>query len=182
MAFKSLFLNKMEISKEQKIIDKAEIIANTIISQQDFYLSEKCNENHKQLLETMVGAAIWYLPQGIELWTEQISFKAFEKLLSAKKAKDVKLTKDHQFPRKIAASELFKIKWEKVEDPKAEVLRLYRTKYGLFNYVLPDENKRLVKYQKAKIFKSPEDSYNKAGIKLKKLSIKEFKSIYDLKK
>ena len=76
----------MEISKEQKITDKAEIIANTIISQQDFYLSEKCNENHKQLLETMVGAAIWYLPQGIELWTEQISFKAFEKLLSAKKA------------------------------------------------------------------------------------------------
>ena len=54
-----------------------------------------------------------------------------------------------------------------MEDPKAEVLRLYRTKYGLFNYVLPDENKRLVKYQKAKIFKSPEDSYNKAGIKLK---------------
>ena len=41
---------------ENKILDKAEVIARTVMSQQSFYFSENCNKNHKQLLETMVGA------------------------------------------------------------------------------------------------------------------------------
>ena len=59
------------------MFDKAEVIARTVISQQPFYLSDECNDNHRQLLETMIGAAIWYLPQGMDLWTgdNSIAFK-----------------------------------------------------------------------------------------------------------
>lgn len=32
--------------KENKILDKAYVIAKTVMSQQDFYLSEDCNANH----------------------------------------------------------------------------------------------------------------------------------------
>ncbi len=70
----------MNQSSGGKIQDKAEVIGRTVMSQQPFYKSIDCNENHRQLLETMVGAAIWYLPQGKELWTGEISVEAIRKL------------------------------------------------------------------------------------------------------
>ena len=71
----------MNQSSGGKIQDKAEVIARTVMSQQPFYKSIDCNENHRQLLETMVGAAIWYLPQGKELWTGEISVEAIKKIV-----------------------------------------------------------------------------------------------------
>ena len=53
---------KTDFDLNKKILDKAEVIARTVMSQQSFYFSKDCNRNHRQLLETMVGAAIWYLP------------------------------------------------------------------------------------------------------------------------
>tara|TARA_Y100000994_G_scaffold49463_1_gene39027 strand:- start:103 stop:252 length:150 start_codon:yes stop_codon:yes gene_type:complete len=44
----------MNQSSGGKIQDKAEVIARTVMSQQPFYKSIDCNENHRQLLETMV--------------------------------------------------------------------------------------------------------------------------------
>ena len=160
---------------EKKILDKAEVIARTVISQQTFYKSKDCNENHRQLLETMVGAAIWYLPQGKDLWTGKISVDALKKL---SKTKDLtSLTKDHHYPRKVAAAELFKVNWSVIPIKSEEVLNRYRNKYGLYNYVLPEENKKLVKYQKAHLFVSPEDSYQQAGIQLIKLDYSELNLI-----
>ena len=80
------------------------------------------------------------------------------------------LTKDHHYPRKIAAAELFKHEWSTFSSPAEEVLKRYKTIYGRFNFVLPEENKYLVQYQKGKVFVSPEDSYRKAGISLIKIS------------
>ena len=131
-----------------KILDKADVIARTVISQQDFYFSENCNENHKQLLETMIGAAIWYLPQGKELWTGDISIDALKKLFESDKPHKITLTKDHHYPRKVAAAELFKLNWSTFLSPAEEVLQRYQNIYGRYNLVLPEENKRLVKYQK----------------------------------
>ena len=158
----------MNQSSGGKIQDKAEVIARTVMSQQPFYKSIDCNENHRQLLETMVGASIWYLPQGKELWTGEISVEAIKKLSETKLLSS--LTKDHNYPRKVAASELFNVDWSQIAVPHEEVLNRYRTKYGLYNYVLPAENKRLVQFQKGHVFVSPEDSYIQAGIPLRKLS------------
>ena len=160
-----------------KILDKAYVIARTVISQQDFYLSEHCNANHKQLLETMIGAAIWYLPQGKELWTGDISIGALKKLFESNNPQKIKLTKDHHYPRKIAAAELLKLDWSKFLDPSEEVLKRYENKYGCYNLVLPEENKRLVKYQKGIIFISPKDSYLKAGINLRNISEEQLTQI-----
>ena len=151
-------MRKSQKSIENRILDKAEFIARTVISQQPFYFSENCNKNHKQLLETMVGAAIWYLPQSQELWTGNISIKALRKLLNSDTPYKMTLTKDHHYPRKIAAAELFKLEWSTFSSPAEEVLKLYKTIYGRFNFVLPEENKYLVQYQKGKVFVSPEDS------------------------
>ena len=165
----------MNQSSGGKIQDKAEVIARTVMSQQPFYKSIDCNENHRQLLETMVGAAIWYLPQGKELWTGEISVEALKKLSETKKISS--LTKDHKYPRKVAAAELFKIDWSEIPNPCDEIVNRYQRKYGLFNYVTSTENKRLVKYQKGHVFISPEDSYKQAGVLLLNLSDQQLNSI-----
>ena len=94
-------------SYDQQLLDRAEVLARTVISQQSFYQSPDCSDKQRQLLETMVGAAIWYLPQGEDLWTGCISLQALSQLANADKPKSVKLTKDHHFPRKVAAAELW---------------------------------------------------------------------------
>ena len=163
--------------KENKILDKAYVIAKTVMSHQDFYLSEDCNANHKQLLETMIGAAIWYLPQAKELWTGDISIKALKKFFESDNPKKIKLTKDHHYPRKVSAAELFKLNWSTFSNPAEEVLHRYKNIYGRFNFVLPEENKSLVKYQKGHVFVNPEDSYRQACIELRKISQEQLNRI-----
>jgi hypothetical protein len=158
------------ISKDLRLSERADVVARTVLSQQAFYQSEQCSPNQRQLLETMVGAAIWYFPQSEELWTGSISVEALEAMATSQKPKAVKLTKDHHYPRKVAAAELFALNWTEVDDPAAEMLQRYLNCYGQFNYVLPEENKRLVKYQKTHTFISPADAYEQAGIGLKQLS------------
>ena len=125
----------------------------------------------------MVGAAIWYLPQSKELWTGDISIDALKKLFVSDNPKKIKLTKDHHFPRKVAASELFKLDWSTFSSPAEEVLKRYKNIYGRFNFVLPEENKRFVKFQKGSVFKSPEDAYKKAGIYLRNITVEQLKQI-----
>ena len=168
---------KTDFDLNNKILDKAEVIARTVMSQQSFYFSKDCNRNHRQLLETMVGAAIWYLPQGKDLWTGNISIDALKKLFESDEPQKVTLTKDHHYPRKVAAAELFKLDWSKFLKPNEEVLTRYQKIYGRFNFVLPEENKRLVQYQKGHIFVSPENSYEQAGILLRQLTQEQLNAI-----
>lgn len=125
----------------------------------------------------MVGAAIWYFPQSDELWTGMISVDALRAFMGTAGSKVVKLTKDHHYPRKVAAAELFSLNWASINDPAEEVLRRYLDCYGKFNLVLPEENKRLVKHQKTHSFVSPEHAYGQAGIELKQLSRPLLKAI-----
>jgi hypothetical protein len=162
---------------DQRLAERAEVVARTVMSQQPFFQSELCSDNQRQLLETMVGAAIWYFPQSHDLWTGGISVEALTALAQSRRPKSVKLTKDHHYPRKVAAAELFAIDWSVVSDPGAEVLRRYLEGYGQFNYVLPEENKRLVTYQRTSNFVSPDQAYNQAGIELRTLSRPLLKAI-----
>mgnify|MGYP006269269801 CR=1 FL=1 len=162
---------------DRRLLERAEVVARTVISQQPFYASAACTPNQRQLLETMVGAALWYLPQSDALWTGFLSSAALQALASAPEPKSVKLTKDHHYPRKVAAAELFAIAWQELPDAAIEVGNRYLQVYGRFNYVLPEENKRLVKYQKTHSFVSPEVAYQQAGIALHKLSRPLLKAI-----
>ena len=170
-------MDNFDSNFKTKILDKADVIARTVMSQQEFYFSKDCNASHKQLLETMIGAAIWYLPQGKELWTGDISIDALKKIFESNEPQKITLTKDHHYPRKVAAAELFKLDWSTFLSPAEEVLKRYQNIYGRYNLVLPEENKRLVKYQKGIIFINPEDSYRKAGIYLRNLTEEQLTKI-----
>ena len=52
-----------------------------------------------------------------------ISVDALKAFVGTAGSKAVKLTKDHHYPRKVAAAELFSLKWTTIDDPAQEVLR-----------------------------------------------------------
>ena len=61
---------------ESKIRNRCDAILNIILKTQPDYYRYKNNSiysEHLSLVETMIGAAIWYLPQNNELWTGYIS-------------------------------------------------------------------------------------------------------------
>ncbi len=168
-------LEDMGPQKFSKMRDKAEVIARTVVSQVDFYHSADCNANHRQLLETMIGAAIWYLPQGQLFWTGRVSVGALYAIAESSEPQRVKLTQDHEYPRKMAANQLFNVDWSEVPDATEFIITRYVEVYGRFNYVLPVENKKLVPYQKIDRFRSPMQSYRQAGVELRNVTPDELK-------
>ena len=140
----------------QKVKNKCEALLNLIIGIQPFY--HKSNNETKGFIETTIGAAIFYLPKkNSVLFTGKISKEALSKN---------EKSEDHLYPRKIAASELLDIKWDKKKDPIQSLANLFIEKYGKYNYVSKSENKKLIKYQKIGVFNSPEKAYQSAGIEL----------------
>jgi hypothetical protein len=161
-------------SQERKIFEKAEILGQMILAMRKIYDAAKPDQ--KKLMETMVGAAIFYFPRSEKLWTNKISQKALDHLKSYGTTKG--LTKDHQYPRKEAGRELLTGQSGSSENITVEVCDLYRNKYGRHNWVTKSENRKLVPFQKEGIFITPEGAYKKAAITLLKLSINEFKALH----
>jgi len=148
---------------ENKLKEKCHVLRKCIISLSEIYHDANTNDNQRRLIETMIGAAIWYLPN-LDLWTGKISEEAYK--LINKGTPRSKLTKEHEFPRKLAAKEVLTLELNNLMKSEVKLFELYTNKYGKWNLVTPKENKMLGKFQKDTVFISPEDSYAKAGIRL----------------
>lgn len=149
---------------KNKLKDKCCVLTKCIISLSEIYHDTNTNEDQKNLIETMIGAAIWYLPSDSDLWTGRISEEADKLIKQGVSAS--KLTKEHEFPRKIAAKELLTSELNNLKKSEFRLLELYEAKFGKFNLTTRQENKILSKFQKDTIFVSSVSSYSKAGIKL----------------
>lgn len=118
-------------------------------------LWDKSDEYSKSFIETTIGASIFYLPTNKTTFSGYISEQASQL--------DKKLwVKEHQFPRKITASMLF----QSLPKTINELIHIFNTQYGIWNYVTKKENSLLKKYQKSSEFKNPTESYELANIKL----------------
>lgn len=144
-----------------KLREKCAVLADMILKLKPIHSCESTTPAQLQLLETVVGAAIWYLPRVPQLWTGKASIAAVHLLESG----DYKgVSKDHQTPRKVAARMLLKL-----SDPELtaeNIERLYLEDIGHFNLVTKAENRALMRYQRAHVFASPQQSYADAGIQL----------------
>jgi hypothetical protein len=116
----------------------------------------------KALIETMIGAAIWYIPKPAGAWTGMISRKALERFHPENPTNSCKLSEEHVYPRKIAALRLL----QNLQLTPEEMESIYRNEYGRLHYITPEENKAVIPFQKADIFTSPDDAYKNAGIDL----------------
>ena len=158
---------------KNKLMERCDILEKLVIQISDLYNSDETSVDQKKLIETIIGAAIWYLPHGKKYWTNKISKEAFNGL---NKNRNAKMTKEHQFPRKLSAKELLnnRVKFEKNE---TSILKLYEEKYAKFNYVTPQENKKISKYQREDVFVDIETAYANAEIELIEISDEEFKKL-----
>lgn len=142
---------------------RAEVLAKVVACIADLYHDGNLDEGQKGLLETLLGAGIWYLPSGKELFSGKISKAALEQIAINP---NIKLVEEHGFPRKVAGKSLF---YEHLEDLKSDHTKLYNLyldKMGRYNLVLKEENNKLKKFQKTHLFISEEEAYQSAGIEL----------------
>ena len=148
---------------EKKLKERCSILRKCIINLFEIYHNVNTNEDQRKLIETMIGVAIFYLPNA-DLWTGKGSEEALKLLKQGEPIS--KLTREHEFPRKLAAKEVLTSELNNLEESEDRLFELYTDKYGKWNYVTKKENNILKKFQKEASFISSTDSYLKAGIKL----------------
>ena len=88
-----------------------------------------------------------------------------------------KLTADHEYPRKIAAADLLAKYLSADTNLREELLPLYLSRYGGFNYITPRENRALMCYQRIEKVIDPLTVYGKAGVKLVSITRAELSKI-----
>jgi hypothetical protein len=140
---------------DEKIRERCEALIAVVQGVRPFY--QQATEYNKAFIETTVGAALFYLPTRKSLWTGKISREAKER---------GEKSPDHPFPRKIAAAEILSMDWKNDTDPVNSLSKLYKEKYGVYNYVSKRENKALQQVQKKGLFTTPEEAYEQVGIEL----------------
>jgi hypothetical protein len=147
----------------EKLQVQCAVLEKLIVNSAEIY--NEATDSQKALIATTIGAAIFYLSTGKQLYSGKISEKAYEALRHNPKTK---LTKDHCFPRKKAGEELLTLHYEKIRDGHVHLIDLYLEEYGKYNFVLPEENKALIKFQKTAEFRN---AYQEAGIHLIEMPI-----------
>lgn len=126
----------------------------------------------KAFIETLIGAALWYIPKPQNAWTGKMSLAAIRDFDPTKKTKP-KVSEEHVFPRKIAAKKLLLMK--NLTKPKFR--KLYRGKLGKIHYITPSENRYLIPFQKSGVFDETKNIYRTVGIKLITISVQELQKI-----
>ena len=67
--------------KRDLLKEKAQVMSEIILATVNIYNSGNLSESQKGLMETLLGAGIWYLPNSKNLYSGKISKKAYESLI-----------------------------------------------------------------------------------------------------
>lgn len=169
-----------------ELLDERILVLHQIIeSTSEFYFNSGLNEGQTGLYDTIIGAALWYLPSGTELFSGKISERALESLEN--NPLTTKLVEEHSFPRKIGGKYLYELHRALGKLTKDDIIEVYKEKLGKFNLVLKEENDALKKYQKLEnipyeeggFLNSVSDielyAYRKANIQLLDFSLERYK-------
>ncbi|MBX7153252.1 hypothetical protein K1X84_16615 [bacterium] len=150
-----------------KIIDRCNVLADLLNAVRPIYIC--ANFGQKALIETTIGAAIWYIPKMDESFSGLIS----RKVIKSFRDKNPQISEEHIYPRKVSAKELLNM--GKISGD--QMLHLYRTKYCKICLITPSENKQAIQFQKVNAFSSPGVVYKKAGIELVNITKDELKAL-----
>ena len=166
--------NNNNIGKIDVIKSRCNVLAKIINSIKEIYYSS--DENQKAFIQTIIGAAIWYIPKPKNCWTGMISTELIKNFFSTD-GKKIKISEEHVIPRKYAAKELLEEK--QILTPEY-VEEKYLTEYSKLHYITSDENKKVIKYQKTSEYNKNylSEPYEKAEINLIEINtiiLKEFK-------
>lgn len=148
---------------KENLLKKTEVLSRAIAMLAPLYHDKNLDESQRGLLETLIGAGIFYLPQNKFFFSGKISKAALEKI---KIEPNLKLVEEHGFPRKVSGHKLFNEYLEVIKNDNTAFCNLYIEKFGKFNLVLKEENQKLKKYQKTSVFISEIEAYKDAEIEL----------------
>ena len=166
----------MKNSVELRLENKCDVMQKLIQLLIPLYNNSRENKDKKNLLETLIGAGIFYLGGGQAMYGGYISLKALNHLKKGKKLES--LTKDHRNPRKQSGRKLLESDYKNFS--QKSLLKLYVEVYGKFNYVTKEENNELKHITKKFSFNEKmnwKKLYKKAGIKVIKISLDKLKKI-----
>lgn len=153
-------MNQRAQQRETKLESQCRILADIVVAVRPVY--SKAAPQQRALIETMIGAAIWYVPKSTQAWTGRISSGALKMFHPDSGIKNPKFSEEHVYPRKVAARLL--LEDQSLDGPR--LITLFREKYGRLHFITSDENKAVQQYQRSGVFTTPEDAYAKAGIVL----------------
>jgi len=162
----------MENLENTELYLRTQTLAQLIINTADQYYNS--SESQKSLLETLIGAGIWYLPShGVNLFSGKISIQAMISLEIDPYT--TKLVEEHGIPRKVAGRLLYTTYLEDLKKNPDLLRELYVEKFGRFNLVLSEENRSLMRYQRVDQFINEEAAYQQAGIQLMDFSEENYR-------
>lgn len=153
-------MNPRKQQRETKLEGQCRVLAEVVIAIRPVYL--KASPEQKAFIETMIGAAIWYIPKPSSAWTGRISIGALKTFHPDSGHQKPKFSEEHVYPRKVAARLL--LEDQSLDGDNLSIL--FREKYGRLHFITPDENKSVQPHQRANVFTTPDDAYAKAGIVL----------------
>lgn len=146
--------------RETKLIEQCEIVAALIVSMRPVY--NGANERQRGLLETIIGAGIWYIPKPVHAWTGYISRGVLKAFHPDSGIENPRLSEEHVYPRKVAARLLLE---DRTLDGQS-LAEQFREKYGRVHLITSEENKAVQPFQRIGIFTTPNAAYESAGISL----------------
>jgi len=156
-----------------KLKDRCEVLKSMLIKFREIYHGINTSDDQKKFMETMVSAGIFYLPTSLENWTGKISEECLNQI---RLNKTYTPTKEHEYPRKIAATHLLN-NIDKIESGELDLVDFYLNNCGRYNFVTRSENTKLKKHQKFEVFTNPETSYLEANINLVEITEEDYKNL-----
>lgn len=161
--------------------EKCELLTNIINSTSALYHENTTNNEQRGLLETIIGAGIWYLPtHKNELYSGCASVALLQDICN-KDLKEIKWTEEHSFPRKVAGNRLYTKFTKELNDDSQFLKELYLSKLGRFNIVTTSENNKLKKFATVDNFVDDNSSYEAAEIKLVNFPLELFSKLNSIK-
>lgn len=157
--------------RDAKIEEQCAVVAALIVAMRPIYKAASARQ--RVLLETIIGAGIWYIPKPTRAWTGCISIGALQTFHPESGVVKPRLSEEHIYPRKVAARLL-------LEDLSLDgpiLADLFREKYGRIHLVTSEENKAVQRFQRVGVFTSPEETYKKAGITFVELPEGELRQV-----
>lgn len=146
-------------------------MASLIVAIRPVYAAATLNQ--RALLETIIGAGLWYVPKASNAWTGKMSLGALRAFHPDSGISSPKLSEEHVYPRKVAARQLL----DDLSLTNETMTSLFQEKYGRVHLITSEENKAVQRHQRVGVFSTPDEAYLLAGITFAELSLEELRQV-----
>jgi len=157
-------MNLRKQKRELILDEKCSVLADTIVAIRPVY--EKATPRQKTLIETMIGAALWYIPKPASAWTGRMSLGALKAFHPDSGTPKPKFSEEHVYPWKVTARTLL----NDLSLTGASLSTDFRERYGRLHFITAEENKAVQPHQRVAVFTTPESAYEKSGVVLIELT------------